>query len=78
MGACESINKGDIVNFGRYLHEYQDSYSHYDEGFRWWTIGHLGMSDLWDFYDENSPRDQMMKEGTNKWLEKWRDKKECK
>ena len=35
-----SIDKCDADAFQSYMHQYQDTYVHYENGYRWWTFGH--------------------------------------
>ena len=39
---------GNAEMFGYMMHEWQDSYVHYDNWYRWWSGGHAIHSSLWD------------------------------
>ncbi len=60
--------KGDIVGFGRKLHEFQDTFSH--EGYRP-IPGHIFDGRTPDVYDPNSYRDILMKNRTIEIMKYW-------
>jgi RHS repeat-associated protein len=78
----EAMCHRDLKAVGGALHMLQDSYSHYDEGYRWWTGGHVvptaialalkyyfgAFSGDNDDYYSNSTRDTAMRNETSYYL----------
>ena len=76
-----AINTCDKATFERVMHQGQDSFTHYDGGYRWWTLGHgpatvLGIDD-----PDDSKKYPERYESALRWtltqLDKW-NKKCCK
>jgi len=69
----DALERGDWEDFKRYMHEMQDSYSHYDNGFRY-PLGHLYGGHWPD--DINDPRNAEhypdMLDRTRWWEQRWR------
>jgi hypothetical protein len=67
------IEKGDKEAFkNHHMHQGGDSFSHYDQGHRWYTIGHLF---AWHRPDDPilHPKElKAMQAWTRKWEDKWR------
>ena len=66
----EAIHTCDRVATERLMHQLQDTYVHWDGGWRWWTMGHLRAwigpdldNDAWDRAEsDTSPRVAIWKE----------------
>jgi hypothetical protein len=73
-----AICNKDVKAFGEALHMYQDTFSHYNEGYRWYSGGHVIYS-LAGYYmdfdtDEYIPystRDTRMRKETSYYLEQF-------
>jgi hypothetical protein len=64
--AIELCDKGI---FERYMHQLQDTYSHYNAGYRWpWTLGHA-FAGQWP--DRNGHAWQQAEEETQYWVDEW-------
>jgi len=68
VGLAQSIDQGDIEQFGKFLHILQDSFAHEGFGF---PLGHIRKGDKPDEYCENNKRDTDMRELTILWLKKF-------
>ncbi|MES9944477.1 MAG: RHS repeat-associated core domain-containing protein [Candidatus Thiodiazotropha sp.] len=65
----EAIDNCDKDMFERYMHQLQDTYSHYDAGYRWpWTLGHA-FGGQWP--DRNGRAWQNAEKETKYWVEEW-------
>ena len=74
VGLMQAENKGDLEEFGKFLHILQDSYSH--AGYNYLLLGHGPDTFLFginpDVYDPTSSRDADMRDTTLMWLKDFR------
>jgi hypothetical protein len=88
----DALQRCDAKDFGRAMHAWQDSFSHYSSGFRTYTLGHVphsigvkilnfipgvGLKDTDDYNPETSERDAAMTEGTSNWLKRFEARCDC-
>jgi RHS repeat-associated protein len=70
-----AIREQDAKAFEQHMHEWQDSYSHYDQGYRWpWTLGHIPHSILGASPDNPTKNLQAYNEAdrtTQEWEDLW-------
>jgi len=74
VGLMQAENRGDLEEFGKFLHILQDSYSH--AGYNYLLLGHGPDTFLFginpDVYDPTSARDADMRDATLMWLKDFR------
>jgi RHS repeat-associated protein len=80
----EAVRAGDRERFERLMHQGQDTFSHYDKGYRWpWTLGH-GIASMFGVdpdnpYDENGNLNEAFRLAdrfTRHWEDRWRKARE--
>jgi RHS repeat-associated protein len=68
IGLKQSLEMNDIKMFGKFLHIFQDSFSHAGNS---WPLGHASKGTEPDIYCENSKRDTSMRNATMFWLKEF-------
>ena len=76
----KAISECDADAFESLMHQYQDTRTHYDKGYRWWTLGHLFAGTAPDMDNEAWA---LAEKDTRKFVDRWMsqcdfDKCECK
>ena len=64
----QAITSCDANAFQSYAHQLQDFYSHYDKGYRWWTLGHAFAGTK---PDKDNGAWKEAETDTQKFLDKW-------
>lgn len=76
----KAISECDADAFESLMHQYQDTRTHYDKGYGWWTLGHLFAGTAPDMDNEAWA---LAEKDTRKFVDRWMsqcdfDKCECK
>lgn len=77
----DAVERGDKERFERLMHQGQDTFSHYDKGYRWpSTLGHLFGGHESDYpYDKNGNYNKAFRDAdrwTRNWERRWNDARE--
>lgn len=78
-----AVRNGDRQAFEEHMHEGQDSFCHYDNGYRWYTGGHVldsvlnELNNNWgndpDNVGDNRDAYQDAREWTQQWEDRWNE-----
>jgi RHS repeat-associated protein len=73
VACAQAVNREDLGYLGQTLHMLQDTYAHYRQGYRWYTLGHIrdGHNPDISYMNANYIR---MKEETLKYLREYRER----
>jgi len=68
---AEDVEACDKSGFESHMHQMQDYYSHYSQGYRWWLGGHAFDGTAPDDIATHQAAYQAAQQRTEDWLRKW-------
>jgi hypothetical protein len=72
----DAVKNGDRDRFEHLMHQGQDTFSHYEKGFRWpWTLGHVfdGTAPDYPFNEDGLGTNKAFKDA-DRWTRHWEDR----